>query len=415
MRGCSRMRRFAVALLVAACSTSMVVPLPARADADFELGLRLFKAKRYLEAAKYFDKASSSTPWESGPLYYSALSYHYGRDYKHAIEKYDGLVSKFPGTSACNNAMAALKVVDPGYFKRRESSRSSQSASSSVNDTAPTPQRAQGGQGGAAKGADRGTVEGDPQTRVYFTKQGDDKLVDVRVGGRSIRVRLDEHSEDTAFTKGQLAALGIQAAGKEVRAEVQLGGVVRKNFPITVDDSVGANPKIGNSFLNAFVCDVDNAANFIDLRRKDSGSGGGGSAGANQVSFKKEGKDVIVNVDMNGRSVAMVFDPNGSGVSMSTKSARAAGLKVDDAEDTTRNPADLPQRGEPGWVPPDERPAASKNLTVQRMRFGPVDRSAVQVQVIDKDIRYPKIGADFVSGGWKFDIDYQANVIRFRR
>lgn len=400
MLGHRRMGSVAAGVVLAACMASSTA-LPARADADFETGLKLFKAKRYLEAARYFDKAVSNTPWESGPLYYSALSYHYGRDFKHAIEKYDGLVSKFPGTTACTNAIAALKVVDPGYFKKKEGGKAEGGAAGATRSQA------------SSSGGDKGTVEGDQQTRIYFTKQGEDKLIDVKVGGRGIRAKLDEHGEETAFTRGQLAALGVQAAGKEVRVDLQVGGVVRKNFPVTVDDAVGANPKIGASFLNAFACDVDTAGSFIDLKRKDSS--GGAAVGANQLAFRKEGKDVIVNVEVNGRSVAMQFDPTGGGgIVMSTKAARGAGLRVDDAEEAVKSPAEGPQRGEPGWIPPDERPASNKFLTVQRMRMGPVDRSNVQIQVTDKDTRYPKIGSDFVSGGWKFDIDYQGNVIRFR-
>lgn len=411
MRSCRRINCF-VAVLTAACSV-LLSGLAAHALGDFDTGMKLFKGKRYAEAARYFERASNTTPWESSPLYYCALSYHYAGDFKHAIEKYDGLVNKFPGTAAYNNAVAALKVVDPTYFQRKEKEKALETAAVHAAARAAagaSPSAA----AGTSRSADKGTVEGDPQTRVYFTKQGDDKLVDVRVGGRSIRVKLDEHAEDTAFSKGQLSALGIQATGKEVRADVQVGGVVRKNFPIIVDDAVGANPRLGNSFLSAFSFDIDNAANFIDLRRKQQGGNTAVSSG-NSLAFRKEGKDILVNVDVNGRPVVMQFEPNGGGgVLMSAKSAKAAGLRVEDAEETVKPASELPQRGEPGWVAPDERTSGPKYLYVQRMKLGPVDRSNVQVQVSDKDSRYPKIGSDFVSGGWKFDIDYENNLIRFR-
>lgn len=403
MRGYSRLEPSVVGFAVA---TGLVVAvmcqLPGMAGADFDNGLKLFKGKRYAEAAKSFEKAAAETPWESSPLYYAALAYHYAGDYKHATEKYDGLVQKFPGTAACNNAMAALKVVDPGYFKRKENERALKAAGQSSGS----------GSGAAAAAQDTGTVEGELQTRVYFTKQADDKLVDAKVGSRGIRVILDQHGEDTAFTKGQLAALGVQATGKQARVDLSIGGVVRKNFPVTVDDNVGSTPRVGNSFLNAFTVDVDSAASFVDLRRKSSGSTQ--AASGNQVNFKREGKDVIVDVAVNGRTTGMIFDPQGSGIQMSLKAAKALGLKVDEAEEAFRSPAEGPQRGEPGWVPPDERPPASKFIYVQRVKLGPVDKNGAQIQVNEKDSRYPKVGADLVSG-WKFDIDYQANVIRFRR
>ena len=408
MRKSDRMSPWPVALFAtAAVALTVAAPWPAFADGEFDAGLKMFKAKRYAEAAKMFERASAATPWESAPIYYAGLSYHYARDYKQAIAKYDGLVQKFPGTSASDNALAALKVIDPGYLKRKASDAalSASAAASSV-----------GGGASAAKSEDKGTVEGELQTRVYFSKQGDDKLVDVRVGGRTIRVIVDPLSEGTAFSRGQLAALGIQASGKEVRVDLQMGGVVRKNFPVTIDDTVGSNPKVGHSYLGAFVCDVDNAASFFDLKRKSVASAAGrSSSSGNEISFKREGQDVIVNVEVNGRGVAAIFDPKGNGVVMSAKAARAVGLKIDDAEEAYKSPAEGPQRGEPGWVAPEDKPAASKYLSVQRMRFGPVDRSDVQVQVNESSVRYPKIGADFVSGGWKFDIDYSANIIRFKR
>ena len=389
---------FAVAVVLA---VTVLCQLPALAGADFDTGLRLFKVKRYAEAAKSFEKAAAETPWESSPLYYAALAYHYAGDYKHASEKYDGLVQKFPGTSACNNAMAALKVVDPGYFRRKEAEKAGKYGGQSSSASAAS-----------SASQDTGTVEGELQTRVYVTKQGDDKLVDAKVGGRGIRVILDQHGEDTAFTPGQLSALGVQASGKQARVDLAIGGVVRKNFPVTVDPNVGSTPKVGNSFLNAFICDFDSAGNYVDLKRKSAASAQ--QASGNQVNFRREGKDVIVDVSVNGRSTGMIFDPQGSGIQMSVKAAKGLGLKVDEAEEAFRSPAEGPQRGEPGWIPPDERPPASKYIYVQRVKLGPVDKTGVQIQINEKDSRYPKVGADLVSG-WKFDIDYQASVIRFRR
>lgn len=88
--------------------------------------------------------------------------------------------------------------------------------------------------------------------------------------------------------------------------------------------------------MNAFTVDIDSAANFVDLRRKSSGSAQ--AASGNQVNFKREGKDVIVDVAVNGRTTGMIFDPQGSGIQMSLKAAKALGLKVDEAEEAFRSP-----------------------------------------------------------------------------
>lgn len=374
------------------------------ADELFDQGVSLFKRRDYVKAAATLEKSIANAPWESSSYYYCALSYHYAKDFKRAAEKYAALVEKFPGTQASQNAEVALRQVDPGYFSRKKSQHQKKGGLASA-----------GGES-TSKEQDKGTVEGDPQTRVYFAKQGDSALLDVKVGGKAIKAALDQHGESTAFSRGQLQALGIQVqpGQKEARVDLALGGVVRKNFPISVDDSVGTEPKIGKSFLDAFIYQIDDRSNTLSLTRK-SGTGSASSEKSGpQVSFNKQGKDIIVQAEVNGRSSQMIFDPNADGIVLSVRQARGLGLKVDDAEEKYQSPAELPQRGDPNWVPPEDRQAAPKFLNASRFKFGPIDKSNITLQVTEKESKYPTMGAGVISG-YKFDIDYQSNVIRFSK
>lgn len=375
--------------------------IPAYADRNYDEGLKQFQKKDYKKAVAYFEQSIKSVPWESNPYYYCALAYHYMKDYKNASAKYGAIVDKFPGTQASQNAVAALKIVDPGYFKREKALlKVAEGAQATETPAAHSSEK------------DTGTVEGNP-SRVYFSKSGRDMLVDVRVNGRGIKAVFDPTAEHCTFNRGQLQALGVtvQPGANEQRIDLQLGQVTRKNFPITVDSTAAAQPHIGQSFLEAFAYQVDNAGSWIDLQRK-SGSGGR-SAGAQDVPFSRNGKELLVVVDINGRSATMIFDPNVDGIILSPQTAKSVGLRVDEAEEVKPLPSEGPQRGETGWTNPDERQSGPKLLVVRRMKFGPSERQNVSVQIIES-AKTAKIGADFATG-WRCEVDYKTNVIHFTK
>lgn len=377
----------------------------ASADQYYDAGIKLFQTKKYPEAARYFEESIKTSPWESNTYYYCALTYHYMGDFKKAAGRYGDCLERFPGTTAATQATAALQKVDPGYFKRKqEEAKAKEAAAAAVG--------AQASGGTKASSQDKGTIEGDVARLTYKINQGD-KVVEVKVNGRGTPAIFDQNAENTVFSRQQLASVGFtpEKGAIETRANVSLGTVTRKNFPFTIDDS-GAPAKIGNSFLDAFNVNIDEKSRYIDLKRKSQVSGSDAA-----VSFAKAAQDLIVSVDINGRSVQMVFDPKESGVNFTTQQAKNAGLKVDDAEAGQKPPpGEGPQRGEAGWIPEEDRGAPPKNLSV-RMKFGPVERKGVSLQIHESGAwKYPKFGPDFVtSGGYKYEIDYKSNKILFTR
>lgn len=375
------------------------------ADQYYDAGLKSFQAKKYKEAAAYFEASIKNQPWESNTLYYCALAYHYGGDFKKAAERYGDCVERFPGTQACTSGLAALKVIDPQYLQRKAAAvAAAVAASKNLGGSAG------GGTGSLAE--DKGTVEGD-QSRVLFRLSGSDKVVNVRINGRNTVAIFDPNSETTSFSRSQLSSLAInpEKGATQMRCEVGLGTVTRKNFPLTVDDS-GAPAKIGNSFLDAFTVNLNESAKSIDLKRRAATGGGASSA----IAFSKEGKNLLINGEVNGRQVRMIFDPDGQGITMTAAQAKAAGLKVDDADAVHQSPGEGPQRGDPNWVPPEDRGTAPKLLNV-RMKLGPVEKPSTSCQIIEQGGgSYPKMGADFITGnGYKFDVDYKTSKILLTR
>lgn len=401
--------RIALSLILLASSIGGTAAL---ADQYYDAGLKSFKSNKFSEAAQYFEVSIKNAPWESNAFYYCALAYHYMKDYKKAEEKYADCIARFPGTEAGNSSMAALKALDPDYLKRKQ-------AELAAKASAPTSKAGAGASGGSsgsgAGGAaqDKGTVEG-TATRVFYRMNDRDKVVDVSINGKATRAIFDQNGETTSFSRQQLGSLGINLpkTTTEMRGQVAIGAVVRKNFPITVEDT--AQPaRIGGSFLDAFSVVVSETGKTIDLKRKD----GAAAAAGTGVGFTRDGKILMVSVEINGRSTQMAFDPEGGGeLQFTTQQAKSMGLKLDDA-DTVRKPnSELPQPGEPGYIPPDERKDISHQVLSVRMKCGPVERPSVTCKITETGPKKPTFGPDFfTSNGYKFDIDYKSNKIMLTR
>ncbi len=379
----------------------------AMADQYYDAGIKAFQAKKYSDAVRYFEQSIKDAPWESASFYYCGLAYHYLRNYEKAKDKYAQTIERFPGTDACTNATTALKALDPGYLAKKNPllagvNRNGAKAGSTVTVADTNPSQ------------DKGTVEGVEQARVTYMQKGFDNVVDVQINGHRTRAIFDKDGEATTFSKQQLASMGIapDKGATEMKVEVNLGGVIRKNFPITIDDT-GAPARLGAGFLDAFTVKVDEATHLIELKRKGQGST---PSGASSVAFTKDAKDIIVTVDVNGHQTQMIYEPGADGVSFTAKQAKAAGLRVDDAEEVAKSPNDGPARGEAGWVPPEDRAAGPKSLSV-RMSFGPIQRSTVSCQIHETGAgKYPKFGAGFVTaGGYQPEIDYKSSKIIFTR
>lgn len=386
---------------------TLVGALPVLAEQYYDAGIKSFQGRKYNEAALYFEQSIKAAPWESNAFYYCALAYHYKGDFKKASEKYGQCVERFPGTQACNNAMDALKKIDPDYFKRRAAAVK---AAEEANRVKPSGGVTSAGGTSTAAGKDMGTVEGD-QSRVMFRKSQNDMVVNVRINGRNTPAIFDPNGDTTAFSRQQLQSLSItpEKGAIEMRCEIALGTVTRKNFPITIDDS-GSPAKIGGNFLDVFAVNVNEGAKTIDLKRR-SASG----PAATSVAFTRDQKTILVSAEVNGRSTQMAFDPDGSGVTFTNKQAKGAGLRVDDAESQHKAPGEGPQRGEEGWVPDEDRAAPPKVMAI-RFKFGPVERQGVSCSISEAGEKYPKFGADFLtSGGYKFDIDYKTSRINISR
>jgi clan AA aspartic protease (TIGR02281 family) len=193
-----------------------------------------------------------------------------------------------------------------------------------------------------------------------------------------------------------------------MKVDLKVGTIERKNFAVTVQDELPVDPLLGQTFFNAFVYTIDNGSNSIHFQKKHKtalaagGSNYGGSSDRYAVPFTREGNEIIVQVDVNGRATPMYFDTGASGITFSRQQADQLKLRIPEDAIASRH------TGVGGDT-------IGQAFPVGRMKMGPIDKSNIQVSVIDQsNMRYPLLGQTFF-GDWQFTIDDQQHVIRFVR
>ncbi len=412
-----RSRRFAVAVWVLILFAGlMITTCPAMADQYFNAGLTYFNQRQYQKAAPYFEYALRNSPWDSNAYYYLALTYHHMGDTSRAKQMYRQVVERFGAAPAAAMAGAALKKLDPNYQMRK----------GLPGVTGYTPGvAAQPGvsniqvQSGDRPSADVASLPN--EAKIYFTPVSNSMRVDAQLNGRGIAMIFDTGAESCVFGKNHLQQVGLSVpTGKadglasgvgsskpidvwKMMVTLKVGSIVRNNFPISVQENLDTEPLLGQSFFKDFQYTVDTGANSIHFKKKGGAVASTGGRDPYAVPFTREGNEMVVDVDVNGRSCKMYFDTGAAGtIAFGKTHLSRVGLSVpDDAEDEVH-------RGVSGET-------AGKAFVVQRVKLGPVDKRDVRVAVIDQSaMEKPLLGHGFF-GDWQFTIDNQNKVIRFVR
>jgi clan AA aspartic protease (TIGR02281 family) len=372
----------------------------ALADASFNQGVKLYGQRNFKGAVSAFESSIKTSPWDASAYYYLAMSYHQLGNYTQAKERYKQIVSVFPNTPAAQNAIAALQRLDPDYYRKITG------GSTSV----------------AAAAAGSSAAAGDPSlpeaARVYFTRQGNSLIVDAEVNNRSMKMVFDTGAEVCAFGKNHLRALsiappegeasgfasGVGSAGSvktwNMRVNLKVGGIMRRNFPIVVQENLDTSPLLGQTFFSDYTYVIDNGANSIAFTKKGATRHAGADAYA--VPFTREGKEMIVTVQINGRSCPMIFDTGAEGVTFSAGQVKNLGISIpDDATPEVH-------QGIAGTT-------NAVSFEVSTMKLGPVEKRNIKIGVVESsNMPKPLLGQSFF-GDWQYTIDNQAKLIHFLR
>lgn len=369
---------------------------PSLAQVDsFEAGKRAFQKKDFAHAKVYFDKAAVDMPWDSNVLYYQALTCQYCRDFTTAKKLYQKIAEQFPGTDAEKNARAALRGLDPGWESRKQAA--------AITATATAAAAAQGATPGSNLPAVE--VQAPAVTRVPLIRQGDKVYMSLHVNGRG--TKLEYAGSETCININDAITMGLvdrnkpPAAGSKMPVELRLGDIVEKNFPLAIG-SAADRSKIGDDVFKAFNTSLEPTAlvaNFRNARK---------AAGGYQVPFRQSGKDIMIDVTINGRRVSMVYDDQASECVVPASQARNYGLEVQETSSYNIGQQGGPVRGEAGYGE-----LKKTDFADARIQLGPVNSNGVRIKV-DENCKQARIGPSAL-GGWKADIDKSANVIHFSR
>jgi predicted aspartyl protease len=402
------------------------------ADSEYAKGVSSFAAKDYKTALVHIERAIKANPRDQNAIYYKAIISSQLGMKTQAEAAYASLIRNFPGTQAASNAEAALAYLNPRYLHQLKPESlplpSTQTQLSPPNAivnqrTPPIP--------------DDDLASLPKQAKVYFQNEGKNLLIDASINGQPIQMFFDTGAETVAVGKNHLAQLGIKLPQSKpvglaygvggggaqavwsLRVDLKVGNIERKNFPITVQEDMPTRPLLGQTFCQPFTCEVDNGAKSIRFTKKED-SETALHPDPNAIPFTFEGGEKIINVDVNGHTVPMIFDTGAEQNLFTADQARQAGLEI-------------PEDAQMGYSAGIAGKQTSRSFVVQRMKCGPIIKNDVTVTVADTPpapdsansassngktqqpgLRHPLLGQEFF-GDIRYVVDNQACLIHMRR
>lgn len=366
-------------------------------------GLQQLKAEKYSEALAYFEGAIKQDRANPFPYYLSAVA-----------------LAKMADKERCTTY---LKLTVK-YFPRTEPGRCAKQLLASLKALADKEEARTGwaGVGVLPK-----------ETWIPFTRSGNAMIVDGTVNGAGVKMIFDTGAESCVFPPGILRRLGIalptgapdtqiMGVGKAtsipawiIRVNLKVGRMQKDNFPITVADMPVPHPLLGQQFFRDFTYSVDSSNNTISFVLKNATTT---SVAAVQpasppltvnssgkyvytVPFKKQGDSTMVAVVVNGKPVQMVFDTGAYKTLFSESQAQELNINI------VRRRSEV-LSGVAGTI-------AADLGVLNSIKLGAIVKNGMSVVVTDKiDRDCSLLGQDFMQG-WHYDIDNQAQVIRFTR
>ncbi|HEY9775658.1 MAG TPA: retroviral-like aspartic protease family protein [Planktothrix sp.] len=404
--------------------------LPVFADAYMDQGIAYYKKRDFNHALAAFAQAYRANPSNGTAVYYEGVCKQYMGDNKAAASLYASVIANFSGTQAAVGAMAALSRIDPEYANQlmRRAGGGSSSSSSQATTASATATTAGGKTTIYIPATDTRTLP--DFCRVPFRRDpsrvGGNMLLleDCSVNGRRTEMLFDTGAELVVFGKNQLSEMGLpmpqgapvghtQGVGSTegipvwmMKCTIKVGSIERPNFPITIQDNMGMFPLLGQTFFRDFEYTIDYTTGGKDHGTITFVKRGASVASARQdnysVPFKREGNNMVVDVEIGGRTVPMYFDTGAANICFTYPQAKAAGISI--PEDA--RPVSMGGVGgsTPGVV-----------FAGPRIRLGPIEKSNVEISVIESAaMAHPLLGQTYF-GDWQYTIDNQNNVIHFVR
>lgn len=413
------------------------------ADEEFRLGVAHVKKGEYPQAIKNLGICLKKNPRDYRAYYFLGVCYENAGDLKNASAMFSRAMQFGYKTSVYDKACTHLQKVNPSaYVAAVAAAQGTASASSSTAAARPAASRATSNSNrgtadsasvasGAASGVSQKSYDNLPaEARIHYqTKPGSDhQFIDASVNGRRITMFFDTGAEGCVFGATHLKQLGIQppkgppigysrgvgAGGAQatwvMRVDLKVGPIEKKNFLISYVPPFSGEPLLGQTFVADFHYTIDSAGKTIHFVRNDR-SGvrqsigsiyAGNNSNRSEVPFTNEGKEIIVDVEVNGRKLPMYFDTGASGVLLTSEHVRQLGLVV---------PSDARKSLSHGVQ------GISHNLVfpIRSIKMGPIEHHDFDVAVDPSaTIPHPLLGQSFFKD-YRYSIDNVNKVIKFTR
>jgi predicted aspartyl protease len=378
---------------------------PAFSQDLYTQAVAAFKSGNYPQAAQLFDQLKSSGRVSAEAYYYSAVTYEHLGKYDRASANYLTVVRSFPGTEAARLAMMALQR--PSFMQVASQGGASQESRDPGLDFYPK------------------------ETWVPFKRVRNSLVVDGSINGRSVPMIFDTGASSCTITLNQLKALGLPAPTGEptgyaggvgsakripswtMLVDLQVGKIVRRQFPICVIDSQIGLALLGENFYHDLEYTIDASSSAISFKTRQSTSvlavasaRAGVTVGADgkyvyNVPFTMEGKSLVVTAKVDGQPTQMIFD-TGADISMFTaRQVQELGVHV---QPTGRT---VPMGGISGRT-------MAPIVIVKDVQLGPIDKPLLCAVTDNAAMPRPLLGQEFFKD-YPFTIDHANGVIKFEK
>jgi len=167
-----------------------------------------------------------------------------------------------------------------------------------------------------------------------------------------------------------------------------------------VQEVMPADPLLGETFYKDYEYTTDPGANTITFHKKGATASLYGDKYA--VPFTREGNELVVTAQVNGKSIQMYFDTGADNIAFSPMHLKQLGLEI-------------PEEHGEGMSIGVGGTTRTVHFNVDSIKLGPVEKRNIEVGVVDQSqMPHPLLGQNFYSG-WQFTIDNDRHVIRFLR
>lgn len=408
MRQANRHRSSVFANGSAALAAAMILllqNLPCSAEkSGYTEGISEFQANHFAKAAQIFEGCMASHPNNPELYYYAAITYERLGEYKKAIDNYRYAIVHFPNTRAARFSSDAL---ERNSFQRIAFAKGlTTDVRDPALDTYPK------------------------ETWVNFSRHNNTLLLDGAINDHPIKMIFDTGASSCVFSVDQLEQLGIEAPSGppngvtygvgsnrklpvwNTLADLRLGKIERKKFPIVVSPSPLAYPLLGENFFHELKYTIDNEAKAVLFKYNPTGTSvcekphspmtvSSTSNYVYSVPFTVENRALIVVAKLDGRDCPMIFDTGADVCMFTNEELDKFGIKP---QIVGRN---YNVRGSSGTAP-------AQLCVIHKAQLGPITGQMPCLVTDQAIVPRPLMGQSFFKD-WQYTIDHTNHVIQFVR